>query len=677
MVKELRKLHALAKRKWNPAASRRCFASLPQSQSSGKFILASQQSKYVIQGSLSTLNVGTSNKRRMLSSLSKEAATQAADFPPHNRWMAVPPANLVHLSIGGVYVYSMWTPAMTQALGVISSAPLDWTHSQVLPVFSCAALSLGLTTHFFGGWVEQAGPRRAGMVGSLFWSMGLITTGAGVYLHELPLIYAGYSVFGGIGWGLMYLSPVTTVMKWFPDRRGLATGIALSAFGVGAAIAPAMIHTAMEYFAVTPDFIGPLTSSGGAVGDFVALTTLSDGSQVVADHSLMGTPGQPVVVATEGDINKFHNIETGPGAYALGTGDTGAAKALWAMGSLYGCMGILGSRFMMLPNSNWTPTGPVMEISNDESKRRNLETSQSSNKNDIGLPSSYVTSSTTQYPLLWLSVFGNATGGLALLSSSKLMMTDIWAGVAPSVVTASFTTGYVSALGIGMAAGRFGWSALSDSLGRKNTYAIFGLGIPVVGLAPYLAHAAADMALVGESNDAILPYLGVFYSGSILAITFYGGLFSALPAYIADLFGQKHAGAIHGKLLTAWAASAVVGPMGLGYMRNQSVSSAIKDLLETLDAEGGATEFEQSFGCSLEDTEAIQRLMDAKTISIGRLMELMPDGTVDPTPFIYDTTCYAAAGLMGVSLLANLAIRPLDFVKIASDLDKNETPAKE
>ena len=478
---------------------------------------------------------------------------------------------------------------------------------------------------------------------------------------------------------LFVTSPVTTVMKWFPDRRGLATGIALSAFGVGAAIAPGLIHTVMEYFAVAPDYIGPLASNGGVVGDFVALTTLSDGSQVVADHSLMGTPGQPVVVATEADINKFHNMDTGPGAYALGTGDTGAAKALWAMGSLYGGMGILGSRLMMLPNSNWTPTGPVTEASNSQSnpETKSSEVSQSSHTNDIGLPSSYVTSSTTQYPLLWLSVFGNATGGLALLSSSKLMMTDIWSGVAPSIVTASFTTGYVSALGIGMAAGRFGWSALSDSLGRKNTYAIFGLGIPVVGFAPYLAHAATDMALVGESSDAIFPYLGAFYSGSILAITFYGGLFSALPAYIADLFGQKHAGAIHGKLLTAWAASAVVGPMGLGYMRNQSISNAIGDLLETLDAsEGGATKFEQAFGCALGDTEKIQRLMDAKTISIGRLMELMSEGTVDPTPFIYDTTCYAAAGLMGVSLLANLAIRPLDFVQIASDLDQKDAAAQ-
>lgn len=153
-------------------------------------------------------------------------------------------------------------------------------------------------------------------------------------------------------------------------------------------------------------------------------------------------------------------------------------------------------------------------------------------------------------------------------------------------------------------------------------YAIFGLGIPVVGLAPYQAHAAAETS----SSDVItvLPYIGAFYSGSILAITFYGGVFSALPAYIADLFGQKHAGAIHGKLLTAWAASAVVGPMGLGYLRSDFVSSAIRELLEKIDNDsnssdgGGAAAFEHTFGCSLDDTETIQRLIEAKTISIGR-----------------------------------------------------------
>ena len=204
-IKELRKLPIVAQGRCNIKLSLRCFTSLGRSHFSERFGRISNSSKNSIEGRTLVFPTHDATKRYLSSPLSKEAATQPDDFPPSNRWMAVPPANLVHLSIGGVYVYSMWTPAMTQALGVVSSAPLDWTHSQVLPVFSCAAISLGLTTHFFGSWVEEVGPRRAGTVGTLFWSMGLITTGAGVYFHQLPLIYAGYSVLGGIGWGLMYL----------------------------------------------------------------------------------------------------------------------------------------------------------------------------------------------------------------------------------------------------------------------------------------------------------------------------------------------------------------------------------------------------------------------------------------------------------------------------------------
>ena len=119
--------------------------------------------------------------------------------------------------------------------------------------------------------------------------------------------------------------------------------------------------------------------------------------------------------------------------------------------------------------------------------------------------------------------------------------------------------------------------------------------------------------------------------------------------------------------MTAWAARI--------YMRSFSISNAIQDLLQKIERDG-ATAFEETFGCSLQDTETIQKLVDAKTVSIGRLVELMPTGTVvDPTPLIYDTTCYAAAGLMGVALLANLAIQPLDFVQIATDLDKNNGEA--
>ena len=154
----------------------------------------------------------------------------------------------------------------------------------------------------------------------------------------------------------------------------------------------------------------------------------------------------------------------------------------------------------------------------------------------------------------------------------------------------------------------------------------------------------------------------------MLAITFYGGIFSVLPAYIADLFGQKHAGAIHGKALTAWASSAVAGPMGLAYLRSHSYDNAIQDLLQTVDANDSLA-LERSFGVSLSDEEAVQTLIDAKTLTIEKLLELAPAGTVDPTPFLYDTTLYAGATLMTLAFLSNLAIRPLD---LASELQKME-----
>ncbi len=380
---------------------------------------------------------------------------------------------------------------MCHALGVVSSSSLDWTHAQVLPAFSTSAVVLGLTTSTLGSWVEKVGPRYAGFVGSPFWSSALLTTATGAHFHSLALVYGGWGVLGGIGWGLMYLCPVTTVMKWFPDRRGLATGLALSAFGAGAAIAPAFIHAFVDYFAVAPDYIGPLlptaseslsssvggllpssaatasSSVGSDAAEYVALETLQNGTQVVAENSPLGTPGTPVVIATENDLSKLHFSDiSGPGAYALGTGDSGTSKAMACLGLCYGALGMLGSRFMSIPHPDWIPNRENKTKVKDEESPE--PTTTAVNTNDIGLPVDYVTSSTRQFPLLWLTVFGNATGGLALLTSSKLMLTDIWTVAAPGIVTSSFATGYVSALGVGMAGGRFGWAAISDYLDERT-----------------------------------------------------------------------------------------------------------------------------------------------------------------------------------------------------------------
>lgn len=152
-------------------------------------------------------------RRNNQSILSKEAATAPIDYPTSKRFWALPPAIAIHLSIGSVYVYSMWTPGFSRAIGVIAAAPNDWTHSELLPVFSTAAVVLGVTTSTLGEWVEKVGPRTAGMVGSMCWSSALLTTAGGVQMHNLPLVYLGYGVLGGVGWGLMYLTPVTSAMK--------------------------------------------------------------------------------------------------------------------------------------------------------------------------------------------------------------------------------------------------------------------------------------------------------------------------------------------------------------------------------------------------------------------------------------------------------------------------------
>jgi len=406
----------------------------------------------------------------------------------------------------------------------------------------------------------------------------------------------------------------------------MATGIALSAFGLGAAAAPPIINFLIEYFYVTPDFIGNTRD--------VVLSTLLDGTQVVSESSEVGNPGTPVIVAAAKDAAR---LGIKPGVYELGSGDSGVSQALCAMGVVYGSIGAAASRFMKIPSQRWMPD----DYEVDQSTTAGTE---------IGVPASLATS-TAQYPLLWLSVFGNATGGVILLSSSKIMIMDIWAGALPEFVTASFAAGYVSVLGAANAIGRFGWAFASDSLGRRNTYILFAMGLPIIGGTPPLFHYA--MGSGGDTSNAMLASLAAFCGGSFMAVSFYGGVFSVLPAYISDIWGQRHSGAIHGKLLTAWAASAICGPFALAYFRSSAVDAAIQDLLSKVDP----VEFEKIYNCHVS---AAQHVVDAKTVNIPRLMELAPEGTIDPTPFLYDHTYYFAASLIGIGALANLSIKPLD-----------------
>ncbi|GMH92884.1 hypothetical protein TrVE_jg10841 [Triparma verrucosa] len=537
------------------------------------------------------------------------------------------------MSVGSIYCWSMWTPKMTTLTGVVASSPNDFTLSEVVPVFSCAAVGLGMGSAALGTWVDKVGPVKAGTTGSLIWFAGLMTAAAGAHLQSLPLIYAGYGGLGGIAWGLLYMTPVSTTMKWFPDRRGLATGITLSAFGAGAAIAPPMIDYFTNMFFEAPDYLG-------AAAD-LALMTLDDGSQVLA-----ADPDTQVIVATATDAAKVGLDE---GVYAVGTGDSGAAGAFASLACLYGGVGLVSSQFMRAPPDGWMPEG--YKVAED-----NL-----TGGTDIGLPVD-VAVKTPQFPLLWLTVFGNAVGGLALISSSKMVMVDIWGAALPSVVTASFATGYVATLGSANAFGRLSWAVGSDFLGRKNSYSVMALGIPVMGSVPYLISTAIESGAAGQ--ESIVP-LGVFVGGSVFAIANYGGIFSILPAYIADLYGSKYSSSIHGAALTAWSASAIAGPMGLAFLRSKAEREAIDDLAQNIDP----AVFESTFGATFDNRES---LIESKTLTINKLMEIAAEGTNDPTPHLYDQTFMMAAGFLGVAAVSNQLLKPPNVKKLLETTSKNQ-----
>ena len=168
--------------------------------------------------------------------------------PGYSRWMVPPAALCVHLCIGQAYAYSVFNLPMTKLIGVTQSAPADWKLTELGWIFSIAIFFLGVSSAIFGRWVEEGGPRRAMFTAACCWAGGFFISAIGVYVHMLWLIYLGYGVLGGIALGIGYISPVSTLIKWFPDRPGMATGMAIMGFGGGAFIASPLSVWLMSKF---------------------------------------------------------------------------------------------------------------------------------------------------------------------------------------------------------------------------------------------------------------------------------------------------------------------------------------------------------------------------------------------------------------------------------------------
>ena len=457
-----------------------------------------------------------------------------------NRWLVPPAALCIHLCIGMAYGFSVFWLPLTKAIGISSSiacpadmswiamlftTTCDWDKPILGWMYTLFFVFLGSSAAVWGGWLEHAGPRKAGVVAALCWCGGLVLSAIGVYTHQLWLMWLGSGIIGGIGLGLGYISPVSTLIKWFPDRRGMATGMAIMGFGGGAMIGSPLADKLMHFYA-TPT-------------------------------------------------------------------DVGVWQTFLTMAAIYFVFMIIGALSYRVPPTGWKPAGWTAPA---EAAANSMITSKHVHLNKAH--------KTPQFWLLWGILCLNVSAGIGVIGMSSPMLQEIFGGrligldlkfdqlssdqLAQIAAIAAGFTGLLSLFNI---AGRFLWASFSDYIGRKTTYfAFFTLGFMLYASAPSAGHAG-NLAL----------FVGLF----CVILTMYGGGFATIPAYLADMFGTQMVGAIHGRILTAWSAAGVLGPVLVNYINDYQIKHGV------------------------------------------------------PKSAAYDTTMYILAGLLVGGFLCNLLVRPV------------------
>ena len=542
--------------------------------------------------------------------------------PGFNRWRVPPASVAIHLCIGSVYAWSIFNPALTRVRGVVTGAADDWSLGQVVWIFTVAIVSLGLSAAFAGRWLERVGPRTVGTLAALLWGGGFFIGYLGITQHQLWLLYLGYGVIGGCGLGLGYVSPVSTLIRWFPDRRGMAAGMAIMGFGGGAIIGAPLKEFLIRYFYRAPEFLG--------AADSVTL-------QTEAGRRFAEVAGQWRAVVVVGPNELSQMLVPGPaGVYLADTGTVGVAETFLVLGAAYTVIMLFAAFSYRIPAPGWQPAGWAPPDAATPAKKM-------ISRNDVGVDQAM---RTPQFWLLWIVLCFNVTAGIGVLGVAKTMMTEIFGTTLPQIVTGSFAATFVLMTSVFNMVGRFAWASASDYLGRQRTYALFfALGTALYLTIPYAA--------LRESAAPAVVWLVVFYTVTMLIFTLYGGGFATIPAYLADLFGTRYVGGIHGRLLTAWSTAGVLGPLAITSLREHSLRKAIHNLAGAVDPAA----FRAKFGAPLEQLDA---LVAEKTVTLAKLMEIAAPGTINPSSNLYNTTMYLMAGLLVVAFVANALVRPVN-----------------
>ena len=351
-----------------------------------------------------------------------------------------------HLMIGGVYAWSVFTKPIVRETG--------WRESSVAFAFSLAIFFLGMSAAFMGRLVEKFGPSTVGTISSIFYSTGIALTGLAIHNRQLWLLYLAYGVIGGLGLGSGYVTPVSTIVRWFPDKRGLATGLAIMGFGFAALLT------------------GP-----------VALR----------------------LILTIGLVNAFY-----------------------ILGLFYFIVMVIAAQFIKKPKPHELPTVIAQNAARVSLTNQEMTANQAVR--------------TRWFASLWFMFFINITTGIGLVSAASPMAQNM---TAMTPATAAVMVGII---GLFNGFGRLAWATLSDYIGRPLTYSlIFVLDIVML------------LTLI------IFKQPFIFALALCFLMSCYGAGFSVIPAYLGDVFSTKELGAIHGYVLTAWAAAGMVGPLLLSW----------------------------------------------------------------------------------------------------------------
>ncbi len=374
-----------------------------------------------------------------------------------NRWLIALSAVGIHISIGSVYAWSVFTKPLQQEMG--------WGLKQISFTFSLAILFLGLSAAFLGHFVEKFGPRAAGTLSAVFFGTGVAGAGFAIQVESLLLLYLFYGMIAGIGLGVGYITPVSTLVKWFPDRRGLATGLAIMGFGFA---------------------------------------------------SLISSPIMNYLIVQYGISNTFY-----------------------LLGAAYFIIIFCSAQYLAPPKAGWVPKGMVAAQKSGGMKL----------KEDLRQLTANEAVRTRQFWALWLMLFINVTCGIAILSVASPMAQELVG------MSAAGAAAMVGIMGLFNGGGRIAWATISDYIGRPNVYTLF--------------FAFQIVAFFMLPNITV----GILFSVMVYMImTCYGGGFASIPAYIGDLFGTKQLGAIHGYILTAWAAAGLAGPIFVSWVRETTGS---------------------------------------------------------------------------------------------------------